>query len=518
MKTLFVGCLLVAVVLAGQPYIWPAPQTSSYGSSTLLLSPTFVFYTKSTSTILSRAIARYQDLIFCHEPWEASYSVARDTIPLPQLTISLNTDVENLQLYMDEAYSLTVPNNGNVAVLKANTVWGALRGLETFSQLISYDFANHVYLLKLAPWYITDAPQFPHRGILIDTSRHFQPVSVLKQVIDSLAWAKFNVMHWHVVDSQSFPFESYTEPNLWDGSWSIYERYTQQDIRNIVQYGRDNGIRVMIEFDLPGHAGSWCAGYPEICPRPDCLEPLDPSTEDTFTLLTDLFTEITGGVQGAGLFPEDLFHLGGDEVDYTCWETTDHIVEWMNAQGYDTEDTYMYFVSRSHDIVESLGRSPVNWQEVFNHFGNALDNNTIIHVWLDHAKLAEVVAAGYRGILSNNDVWYLDHLSTTWQQFYLNDLYEGISDPAQQKLVIGGEVCMWGETVDASDIFNTIWPRAAAAAERLWSPTSVTDTTDALGRLQWFRCFMNSRGIAAAPVSNSVARSAPSGPSGCYTS
>ena len=103
-------------------------------------------------------------------------------------------------------------------------------------------------------------------------------------------------------------------------------------------------------------------------------------------------------------------------------------------------------MERAHQIVIPRGRYPVNWEEVFNHFGSQLDNETIVHVWLDHKTLAKVVAAGYRGILSNNDVWYLDHLHTSWQEFYNNEPYEGITNPAQQKLVLGGEVCMWGET------------------------------------------------------------------------
>jgi hexosaminidase len=153
---------------------------------------------------------------------------------------------------------------------------------------------------------------------------------------------------------------------------------------------------------------------------------------------------------------------------------------------------------------------------VFLHFGSKLDNNTIIHIWLDHATLAKVVAAGYRGILSNSDVWYLDHLTVPWQSFYANEPYEGITDPTQQALVLGGEVCMWGETVDTSDIFNTIWPRAAAAAERLWSPGDVTDTNAALLRLERFRCLLNQRGIDANGVMAVNGRDAPYGPGGCY--
>jgi len=232
--------------------------------------------------------------------------------------------------------------------------------------------------------------------------------------------------------------------------------------------------------------------------------------------MTSFFGELTGnGGAAVPLFPDNMFHLGGDEVNTDCWTSTPSINNWLNANNFSTQDAYGYFVEKAHDIIIAQNRNPVNWEEVFLNFGNKLDPQTIIHIWLDHATLAEVVAAGYRGILSNNDVWYLDHLSTTWWQFYLNDPYENITNPTQQALVLGGEVCMWGETVDTSDAEQTIWPRAAAAAERLWSAADVTDLTQALPRLMWFRCLLNARGVTAAPVNNDQARSSPAGPGPC---
>ena len=159
---------------------------------------------------------------------------------------------------------------------------------------------------------------------------------------------------------------------------------------------------------------------------------------------------------------------------------------------------------------------PVPSLQVFLHFGTQLSKGTIIHIWLDHPTLAKVVAAGYQGILSNSDSWYLDHLGTPWQTFYANEPFESITDPKQQALVLGGEVCMWGETVDSSDIFATIWPRAAAAAERLWSPADLTDTDAALLRLERFRCLLNTRGIGAAPTQSVNGRDAPYTPGSCY--
>jgi len=372
------------------------------------------------------------------------------------------------------------------------------------------------YALDLAPWSIKDQPRFSHRGLLMDTSRHFEPIRTLKRIIQSMTYTKMNVLHWHLSDSQSFPLQSTTYPDLWNGSYSPYERFTQADAADLVEFARKRGVRIVPEFDVPGHAASWCIGYPDVCPSPLCPQPLNPATPAAFDLMTSFFGELTGnGDETSALFSDDMFHLGGDEVNTDCWTTTPAINNWLNANNYSAQDAYGYFVQKAHDIIISQNRNPVNWEEVFLNFGNKLDPQTIIHIWLDHATLAEVVAAGYRGILSNNDVWYLDHLSTTWWQFYLNDPYQNITDPSQQALVLGGEVCMWGETVDTSDAEQTIWPRAAAAAERLWSAADVTDVTQALSRLMWFRCLLNSRGVAAAPVNNDQARSSPAGPGPC---
>jgi len=310
--------------------------------------------------------------------------------------------------------------------------------------------------------------------------------------------------------------ESKTYPKLWLGSYSPEERYTQADIREIVEYARLRGIRVMPEFDMPGHAGSWCAGYPDICPSPTCTQPLNPANTETFTLITKLLSEVTGGKEKAGLFPETLLHLGGDEVDTGCWSKSAQISAWMKSKNFTADQTYMYFVNTVHQIALDQGRDPVAWEEVFNHFGTKLNKRTIIHIWLAFETLAKVVAAGYRTILSNQEYWYLDHLQTTWQQFYLNDPIRNINNKTQQALILGGEVCMWGETADASDVLQTVWPRAAAAAERLWSDVSVNVPADFLPRLEHFRCLLNRRSVPAAPVNNQNARAAPSGPGSCY--
>ena len=135
--------------------------------------------------------------------------------------------------------------------------YGALRALETFSQLVTFDFDRGAYVVPGVPWRIHDAPRFAHRGLMIDTARHYQPLASIRKVVDSLPYAKLNVLHWHMVDTQSFPFEVKSHPKLWTAAYAPSQRYTQADVASIVEYARLRGVRAIVEFDMPGHAQSW---------------------------------------------------------------------------------------------------------------------------------------------------------------------------------------------------------------------------------------------------------------------
>merc|ERR1711968_387264 len=155
-------------------------------------------------------------------------------------------------------------------------------------------------------------------------------------------------------------------------------------------------------------------------------------------------------------------------------------------------------------------------EEVYEHFGSNLDKNTVIHVWKDKKELTEVINAGYKALLSDNHNWYLDHLETSWKAMYQNEPTEYLNENSDMSLLLGGEACMWAEKVDVSDLENTVWPRAAAVAERLWTPQDKMDVDKAQARLEAFRCLLIGRGIGAAPVKNHYARKAPKEPGSCY--
>lgn len=354
-------------------------------------------------------------------------------------------------------------------------------------------------------------------------ARHFQTLASIRTMIDSLPYAKLNVLHWHMSDTQSYPFQSKSYPKLWDGAWSEQERYIQADIADVVEYARLRGVRVLVEFDMPGHAGSWCKGYPDICPSPTCTQPLNVANNATFTLIEAVLNECTGGVvnkpgkPSPGLFKSNMIHLGGDEVDTSCWASTPSVAAWLKEQNMTPDQGYAYFVKRVAAIASSQGHRPIQWSEVYDHFGNTLPKDTIVHIWKSVTNVTQVVAGGYNTLVNvgyDELSWYLDNLGTMWDKVYLNEPCAGVPDNLCP-LVLGGHGEMWGETVDASDIQQTVWPRMAAIAERLWSPRTLTSTVDAKDRIESFRCLLNRRGIGAAPVNNAEARGAPPGPGSC---
>ena len=491
-------------------YIWPLPKSVSLGSLLRPLSSPLTFITEPSFPDLDGAISRFSAITFQHRATGDSGTSAVTTVVVQVKNINAP-----LQLGVDESYDLRLDANNPNIVLMANTYYGALHGLETLSQLITFNFTTSVYQTRNAPWSIHDAPRYPHRGVLVDTSRHYQTIPVIMRIIDSLAYSKFNVFHWHLSDIQSFPYQSDVLPLLANAAYSSNDRYSTADVADIVEYARQRGVRVMIEFDIPGHAGSWCVGYPDVCPSPTCNMPLDPSSNATFELMERLFTEVTGAISRKGLVPEDLFHLGGDEVDLSCWSQVDHVKQWLASNNMTDRDAYRYMVERAHDLIYKFGRTPINWDEVYANFGKTIDPQTIIHVWRDETYVQNATRDGFRVLVSPDGPWYLDGLDTPWTDMYLLEPENGITDPRQAARVLGGEGCMWGETVDASVIQATIWPRAAAIAERLWSPRTVNDTAAAEPRYAYFRCLLDRRGVAAGPHSNSEARQAPGGPGGC---
>ena len=389
----------------------------------------------------------------------------------------------------DESYQLNVAATG--ATLTAATVVGAIRGLETFLQLQGSD-PRGIFIQGAT---IRDTPRFRWRGLLLDVSRHFEPTDVIKRLLDGMAMVKLNVFHWHLSDDQGFRVESRVYPRLHQlGSDSMF--YTQDQIREIVAYATDRGIRVMPEFDVPGHSSAWFVGYPEltvgagpfaIARTWGTFEPtMDPTRESTYQFLDRFIGEI------AGLFPDKYWHIGGDEVDPKQWKGNAAIQAYMKSHGLANEVAlHTAFNARLFAIVQKHGKTPVGWDEIFQ---PNLPTSAIIQSWRGTAVLATSAKAGFRGILSAP--YYIDHMKSA-ADFYLPDPIPANTDltAEQQALVLGGEACMWSEYVVTETLASRIWPRLATIAERFWSPQSVVDIADMYRRLDVMSLRLSEMGL-----------------------
>jgi hexosaminidase len=377
----------------------------------------------------------------------------------------------------DESYALEVSERQ--AFVNAPTVVGVLRGLETFLQLLTAD-ADGYYVPEAR---IKDGPRFAWRGLLIDAGRHFEPVEVLKRNLDGMAAVKLNVFHWHLTEDQGFRVESRVFPKLHQmGSDGLF--YTQDEVREVIGYAAARGIRVVPEFDVPGHSTSWFAGHPELASAPGPYKPerrfgvfdaaMDPTREETYKFLERFLGEM------AALFPDAYMHVGGDEVTGKHWRLNAQIQAFMAKNNLaDKQALQAYFNRRVAQILQKHGKRMVGWDEILH---ADLPKETVVQSWRGPKSLADGARQGYQGILSNG--FYLNHLLTA-ETHYLNDpLPEGAGlSGAEAARVLGGEACVWGEYVGPENIDSRVWPRAAAVAERLWSPRDVRDVDDMYRRL-----------------------------------
>jgi hexosaminidase len=484
--------------------VFPLPQKMTAGATAASISPSsFKIITTSTSQILAGAITRYQQLIFPFHPLEPNDKATS----ISTLKVVVTSDNEVLQFGVDEHYSLTI-DESDTSLLAASTIWGAMHGLETFSQLVQWDDATSSYKVMHTPISIEDSPRFPWRGLMIDTARHFLTKATILRTIDSLAYNKFNTLHWHITDAESFPMQSATYPLLAQkGAYSPRATYSPQDVLDIVNYAHQRGVRILPEFDIPGHAASWGKGYniTVYCPHWNSNInniPLDPSNPQTFEILDGFLTEM------AGRFADDFFHVGGDEVEFVCWEDNPQLMQWAKNNGFTTSvQIEQYFETKLQKIIAKTNKTMVCWQELFNN-GISLPADTVIEVWKDARTLQQVINGGHRAVAAF--AYYLDKQmpnpnSThyewvdTWQDFYNADPFNGITGN-NKNLILGGEACMFAEQVDATNFDSRVWPRACGVAERLWSAQSVTDIADATSRLIAFRCRLAQRGIGAGPI------------------
>ena len=380
----------------------------------------------------------------------------------------------------DESYELEVKQDR--IFLHATTDLGAMHGLETVLQLLTFNDANAV----IATGKITDEPRFSWRGLMMDVSRHFQPIEVIKRNIDGLAAVKMNVLHLHLTDDQGFRVEVKSYPQLHEkGSDGQY--FTQEELRTIVAYAADRGIRVVPEFDVPGHATSWLTAMPELGSRPGVesysmernagiFDPtLDPTNEKVYEVLEAVFTEM------AAIFPDQYFHIGGDENEGRDWDANPEIQAFKEKHGYkNNHELQNHFNKRLLKTLTALNKKMVGWDEILQ---DGLPKTAVIQSWRGIEALLSSAKQGYQTFLSNG--YYIDLMHSVEDHYYVDPLPKDHDLTSEQAAnILGGEATMWAELVVPTTVDSRIWPRTAAIAERLWSAQSVGDLKDLYRRLE----------------------------------
>jgi hexosaminidase len=392
-------------------------------------------------------------------------------------------------LHEDESYSLEI--TAEAVRLKSVTDIGAIRGLETLLQLLSADYDGY-YFPAVS---IDDRPRFPWRGLLIDSCRHFMPLEVIKRNLDGMSAVKLNVLHWHLTEDQGFRVECKTFPKLHRlGSDGLY--YTHEQIKEIIRYADDRGIRVVPEFDIPGHSTSWLVGYPHLAsaPGPYSIErgygvkdpTFDPTRKATYKFFNKFFKEM------ASLFPDEYIHIGGDENNGKQWNGNPAIQAFMKKKGLkDNHALQANFNKKILKILTKYNKKMIGWDEIFQPY---LPKNIVIQSWRGTKSLREAARKGYMGLLSRG--YYID-LSKPAAHHYLNDPLPQdtpLTDE-EQKRVLGGEATMWAELVSPETVDSRIWPRTAAIAERFWSPSDVRDVEDMYRRLNIISVQLEEHGL-----------------------
>jgi hexosaminidase len=492
--------LLLTFVFASQTYpqssrplnLMPQPASVTPGAGALGIDANFtIALTGHAEPRLDRAAERFLSQLHRQTALLLSKRPARESAKATLVVRTDRASKDVQELGEDESYTLEVSSSG--AKLNAANPVGVLRGLQTFLQLVQVTPDG----FSAPAVSIRDQPRFAWRGLLIDVGRHFIPVDVLKRNLDGMEAVKMNVLHLHLSDNQGFRVESKKFPKLQEqGSEGLY--YTQEEVRDLISYARDRGIRILPEFDMPGHSTSFFVGYPEIASGPGpyaldrkwgVLDPaMNPTEEKTYKFLDDFIGEM------AKLFPDQYFHIGGDEVNGKEWDANPRIQEYKKSHNLKSnEELQSVFSQRVQKIVAKHGKSAIGWDEIFTPgvpgvaevvpTAPALSKDIMIHSWRGPESLAAAARQGYHGILSNG--YYLD-LGWTAARHYAVDPLSGAAATLtddQKKLILGGESAMWSEYVGAENIDSRIWPRNAAIAERLWSPQSVTDPASMYARL-----------------------------------
>ncbi|KAK9769736.1 putative Beta-hexosaminidase [Seiridium cardinale] len=479
-------------------------------------------------------------------PWKLyARNAVKETEPSTEKAKTLITELEITQTGKDDAstwkpldgssnetYTLSVDLEGHAKIEAASAV-GILRALETFTQLFYKHTGGGVYT-TLAPVSIVDAPKFPHRGILFDVARDFFPVEDILRTLDAMSQNKLNRLHIHVTDSQSWPLEIPSMPELTEkGAYAPVAVYSVDDIAHIQTYAVQRGIEVIFEVDTPGHIGIVAEAYPDIitgwgsspwntyCAEPPCgqFRLNEPKVDDFLDkLMDDLLPRLSPY--------SAYFHSGGDEVNFEVYSLDPSVA---------TNDSTVIipllqkFTDKNHDRIRKAGLVPLVWEEIPKNYNVTIGDDVVVQSWLGGDAIQWLTSRGHKVIDSDYNFWYLDcgrgqflnfengdpfqtyypfndwcGPTKSWQLIYSHNPVENLT-AEQAELVLGGEAAVWSELIDGTNVDSLVWPRASAMGEVLWSgrlDASGTNRSaiEAAPRLADLRERMVARGVGASPV------------------
>jgi hexosaminidase len=468
----------------------PAKVEVRKGAFAITSDFSIALHTISPDTILVKAANRMYQMLSrkTGQFFQQEYITGADRSDTVALQITVKKSIVPT-IGIDESYTISVTEKQ--IVLNAATTAGALHGLQTLLQLAVKNGDSFNFPLLT----INDVPRFPWRGLMIDVSRHFIPLDVLKRNIEAMEAVKMNVLHFHLTDDQGFRIESKVFPDL-HRKGSHGEYYTQAQIQELVSFAQERGIEIVPEFDMPGHSKSWFAGYPQLASAPGPYSPgqpvdfkdlkpgdigavmqllattpfptIDPSKESTYSFLDKFIAEMSA------LFPSPYLHIGADENNGVAWKKNPDIAAFMQKNKIgDVHALQAYFVKRVQQLVKKNRKQMIGWEELFS---EDLPIDVTVQVWQNPQYLNKALTHGNPVLVSKG--FYLDIFMPAYIHYNNPDL-----TPEMSTQVKGGEAAQWTEAADRFNIEARIWPRAAAVAERLWSPSSVTNVDDMYRRL-----------------------------------
>lgn len=502
-------------MLCSYPGIWPKPayfQITNKDFSTI--DKTEISFDLSNQGLAKILLQNATDLF---QKNLESLKPGNQSTPGIKLNINiilLDPNTNKLKLNTNESYQLTVQLNDILtATISATNFFGARHGLETLNQLIWYDEVYDV-LRILHNVEIKDYPKFAYRGLMIDTARNYFPLSLIKKVVDGMAMSKLNVLHLHLTDAVSFPIVLPHVPQLaYFGAYEPDMIYTPQDIRDLQQYSSIRGVRLLLEIDAPSHVNTgWNSLRSKsnlsyvICGESDIFNGhLNPENDDVLEVLETVYSDLLELSENT-----ELFHIGSDEVNLTCWNS-------VKNQKYSTKNFWAEYTNKMLDRLKKANGNKfpehvIMWSSPLTEstYLESLDVKVTVQFWLGNPR--SILSQGHKVIYSTVGHWYLDCGFGPWKP----SMHQGVCDPytpwqtfynyrpwvqhGYQELVLGGEVCLWSEQVDSDTLETRIWPRAAAFAERIWSDAASYDTYDVYTRLVSFRDRLRSRGIKSSAM------------------